>query len=74
VFRIAFQELDRGYEASLVDSEPKMMSCSKLDIDDDGCCHFDDDEDEFAAELGPDGFPRGKRLAPVGANEEVAGT
>ena len=31
----------------------------------------DDEEEEFSEEFGPDGFPKGKRLAPVGANEEV---
>ena len=33
---------------------------------------FDDEEDFLDDEdFGPDGFPRGKRLAPVGANDEV---
>ncbi len=69
------------------DSQTKMMmmSCSKfedvwhqqqqqqqqqqqLQLKED----FDDEEDFLDEEdFGPDGFPRGKRLAPVGANDEV---
>ncbi len=32
-----------------------------------------EDEEDFLddEDFGPDGFPRGKRLAPVGANDEV---
>jgi len=56
----------------------KMMlaSCSKFDhsdSDDTGSRKkFDPEEEEFSEEFGPDGYPRGKRLAPVGANEEVS--
>ena len=72
------QASDPGAET---DFRCKMMlaSCSKLDHSDSDEIGFrkkfgdgDFSEEDFSEEFGPDGFPRGKRLAPVGANEEVS--
>ena len=77
--------VEQGFEPEAAsgggkDLRCKMMlaSCSKLDQSDSeeiglGKKFSDDDldEDDFLGEFGVDGYPRGKRLAPVGANEEV---
>jgi hypothetical protein len=76
--------VEQGSDVSEDNSAKMMMSsCSKFDVWQKTTEKFDvdvdndadadvDEEDEFAEEFGPDGFPKGKRLAPVGANDEVS--